>query len=116
DRGPGMTGRRGFALLAVLWVVAALTAIVGLGLGALRIGAQGSANRLQLTRGRWAAVACLAIAEARWAKRRFTDTGTVNLGRQTRCTWRSDDPTARVNVNTATPTLLRAVARQVGTS
>jgi hypothetical protein len=109
-----MSGRRGFALLAVLWVVAALSAIVGLGLGALRTGARGSANRLQLTRGRWAADACLAIAEARWADHRFTDTTTVDLGRQTRCAWRADDPTARLNVNTTAPALLYALARQVG--
>jgi type II secretory pathway component PulK len=111
-----MTSRDGFALLAVLWVVAALTAIVGLGLGALRIDARGSVNRLELTRGRWAAEACLAIAEARWAGHRFTDTATVDLGRETRCAWRADDPTARVNGNAATPTLLYAVARQVGCS
>ena len=111
-----MRGRRGFALLAVLWVVAALAAIVGLGLGALRTGAQGSVNRLQLTRGRWAADACLAIAEARWAGHRFTDTATVDLGRGTRCAWRADDPTAQLNVNTASPTLLKAVARQIGVS
>jgi hypothetical protein len=109
-----MTSRDGFALLAVLWVVAALTAIVGLGLGALRIGALGSANRLELTRGRWAAEACLAIAEARWAGHRFTDAATVDLGRKTRCAWRADDPSARVSVNTASPTLLYAVARQFG--
>ncbi|HWZ28404.1 MAG TPA: hypothetical protein VNX15_07575 [Gemmatimonadales bacterium] len=109
-----MIERRGFALLAVLWVVAALTAMVGLGLGALRIGAQGSANRLQLTRGRWAAEACLAVAAARWAGHRFTDTAAVDLGRQTRCAWRADDPTARLNVNTAAPAVLYALARQVG--
>jgi len=109
-----MIGRRGFALLAVLWVVAALSAIVGLGLGALRIGAQASANRVELTRGRWAADACLAIAEARWTRHRFSDTGTVDLGR-TGCSWRADDPTARVNVNTAPATLLYALAQQVGT-
>jgi hypothetical protein len=111
-----MTDRGGFALLAVLWVVAALTAIVGLGMGALRVGAQESANRLQLTRGRWAAEACLAIAEARWAGQRFTDTAAVDLGRDTRCAWRADDPTARLNVNTASAALVYSVARQVGTS
>jgi len=108
-----MTGRRGFALLAVLWVVAALAAIVGLGLGTLRIGARGSANRLELARGRWAAEACLAIAQARWNEHRFTDTASVDLGRETWCSWRADDPTARVNINTAPATLLLALVQHV---
>lgn len=105
-----MNHRDGFALLAVLWVIAALSALVGLGLGALRIGAGASANRLELTRGRWAADACLAIAEARWVGRRLSDTGTIDLGRETSCAWRVEDPTARVNVNTAPREVLAALA------
>lgn len=92
--------RRGFALLAVLWVIAALAGIVGLGLGLLRVDAYSSANRLELERGRWAAEACLAIAEARWVEHRLADSATIDLGRTTSCHWRVDDPTAKLNANT----------------
>lgn len=105
-----MTARRGFALLAVLWVIAALSALVGLGLGALRVGAGASANRLELMRGQWAADACLAIAQARWVGHRLSDTATIALGRETSCAWRVEDPTARLNVNTAPREVLAALA------
>lgn len=101
--------RRGFALIAVLWVIAALTAIVGLAVAASRLGKQTSLNRLALTRGRWAAEACLAIAQARWAEHRLTDTETEDLGRGTHCAWRLVDVAARLNVNTANPAVLRSV-------
>ena len=101
-------------MLAVLWVLVALSAVVGLGVGAVRLGQTTSANRVFLIRGRWAAEACLAVAEARWAAHRLGDTATVDLGRETRCAWRVDDPTARVNVNTTSATLLHAVAQLQG--
>lgn len=106
--------RKGFALLAVLWVIAALSAVVGLGLASLRVEAGASGNRLELTRGRWAAEACLAIAQARWVSQRLPDTATVDLGRETRCAWRVEDPTARLNANTAPPAVLQGLAAQVG--
>lgn len=106
--------RNGFALLAVLWVIAALSAVVGVGLASLRVEAGASGNRLELTRGRWAADACLAIAQARWVTQTLRDTATVDLGRGTRCAWRVDDPTARVNVNTAPPAVLERLGVQLG--
>jgi DNA uptake protein ComE-like DNA-binding protein len=108
--------RRGFALLAVLWVITALAAVVGLGMGTLRVGAQVSANRLLLTRGRWGAEACLAIAQARGTAHRLQDTGTIDLGRGTRCAWRVDDPTAQLNVNTAAPSALERLGAGLGVS
>jgi len=93
--------RRGFALLTVLWLITALSAVVGLSLAATRLGQRTTTNRIALTRGRWAAEACLAIAQARWAARRFADTAMIDLGRGTWCRWRVEDPAARVNVNTA---------------
>jgi type II secretory pathway component PulK len=99
--------RRGFALIATLWVVAALATAVGLSLTATRLGQQTTLNRIALTRGRWAAEACLALAQARWTQGRLTDTTTVDLGRQTRCAWRTEDPTAKVNVNTVEVNVLR---------
>jgi hypothetical protein len=99
----------GFALIAVLWTVTALTAIVGLAVGAARLGQETSFNRLALTRGRWAAEACLAIVQARWVQHRLADSGSEGLGRDARCAWRLSDPTARLNVNVADPGELAAV-------
>ncbi len=99
--------RHGFALIATLWVVTALTTAIGLSLAATRLGQQTTLNRIALTRGHWAAEACLAIAQARWTQGRPTDTATVDLGRQTRCAWRTEDPTARVNFNTVEVDVLR---------
>lgn len=109
-----MIGRRGFALLAVLWVIVALAAIVGLGAGSARLGLDVTANRLRLTRGRWAAQACLSIAEARWADHRLTDTATVDLGRRTTCAWHVEDPTSRLNINTTDRTTLVRLCMATG--
>ncbi|HKV43578.1 MAG TPA: helix-hairpin-helix domain-containing protein [bacterium] len=98
--------RGGFALLAVLWVIAALAGIVGLGVGLMRVESLGSSNRLRLERARWSAEACLAIAQARWVEHSMPDTATIDLGRTTACRWRVDDPTARVNANTAPAAML----------
>jgi hypothetical protein len=99
--------RHGFTLIATLWVVTALAAAVGLSLAATRLGQQTSLNRIALTHTRWAAEACLAITQARWTQGRLTDTATVGLGRQTRCAWRTEDPTAKVNFNAVDPDVLR---------
>lgn len=106
--------RSGFALLAVLWVIAALTALVGLGLGATRLGALGLSNRLYLERDRWGADACLAIVEARWVAHRLADTATIDLGRGTTCRWRVDDPTACFNINVVAPGILADAAQGTG--
>jgi len=101
--------QRGFALIAVLWVIAVLAGTVGLAMAATGLGQRESFNRLQLTRGRWATAACLAIAQARWSQHRLADTATVDLGRRTRCRWALADVAARLNVNTADPEVLGAV-------
>ncbi len=98
--------RAGFALITVLWLVTALSAVVGLSLAATRLGQRAALNRIALARGRWAAEACLAIAQARWGQHRLADTATIDLGRQTWCRWQVEDPTARVNVNTADAEIL----------
>src|SRR5258705_427280 len=92
--------RKGFALLTVLWLITALSAVVGIALSTTRLGQRTTLNRIALTRGRWAAEACLAIVQARWTQHRLTDTATIDLGRGMRCDWRLEDATARVNVNT----------------
>ena len=101
--------RGGFALITVLWLITALAAMVGLSMTATRLGNQASANRIVLARGRWAAEACLAIAQARWTQQRLTDTATNDLGRELRCVWTVQDPSARVNLNTAAPELLQSL-------
>ena len=106
-RGPS---ERGFALLTVLWLITALATLVGLGLASTRLGTLTTRNRLLLTRGRWAAEACLAIADAHWAAGRLTDTASVDLGRGTWCAWRVEDPGARINVNTTERVVLDRLA------
>jgi len=101
--------RRGFALLTVLWLITALSAVVGLALATTRLGQRTTLNRIALTRGRWAAEACLAIVQARWTQHRLADTATIALGRGTQCTWRIEDPTRRVNLNTAEREVLENV-------
>ncbi len=106
-------GKGGFALLAVLWTITALAAVVGLVMASTRLGQQTTVNRILLARGRWAAEACLAIAQARWTQGKIGDTATIDLGRETRCAWRLEDPTAGINVNTAERETLSAVSRQL---
>ncbi|MEO8879626.1 MAG: hypothetical protein ABI446_04460 [Gemmatimonadaceae bacterium] len=59
-----MTRRRGFALLAVLWVIVALTAL-GVSLSLIARQALGAArNRIELTRAEWRAEGCMAQMRA----------------------------------------------------
>lgn len=99
--------RRGFALLAVLWTLVAVSAAVGGALVALKDGERATRNRVLLARGRWAAEACLAIAGARREAGRWSDAATIDLGRATRCAWHTQDPAARLNLNTADRALLQ---------
>jgi len=92
---------RGFALIAALWVIVALTSVVGLGVATTRLGQRTSLNRIALTRGRWAAEACLAITQRRWLQHRLSDTASIDLGRGTRCNWNVWDPGTRININLA---------------
>ncbi|MGH9262426.1 MAG: hypothetical protein ACRD08_21410, partial [Acidimicrobiales bacterium] len=73
----------------------------GLAIASTRLGHQATVNRILRARGRWAAEACLAIAQARRAQGKLADSATIDLGRDTRCAWRLQDPTAGINVNTA---------------
>jgi len=94
--------RRGFALLAVLWVLTALTALVGTGLLVARLGADTTRNRVLLARAEWAREACGEILQARFAvDPSVRAVEPVNLGRGTWCRAALDDPTAKLNLNTA---------------
>jgi hypothetical protein len=101
--------RNGFALITVLWLIAALASVVAVEVGEVRIGNLTSTNRIVLSRGRWAAEACLAIAQGRWTEHRLADSASFGLGRGTHCSWHVDDPTTRININTADVKMLRGV-------
>ena len=94
--------RRGFALLAVLWVLTAVTALVGTGMVVARLGAETTRNRVFLVRAEWAREACGEILLARFAADPSThEVPPVDLGRGTWCRASLDDPAARLNLNTA---------------
>jgi hypothetical protein len=100
--------RRGFALVAVLWLLAAVSALAG---GAIEVAGAGrleAINRLTLTRGRWASEACEAILRARFAAdQRAAGLDSVDLGRGTWCLAWMEDSVTRVDSDSAGPTGLR---------
>ena len=94
--------RRGFALLAVLWVLTALTALTGAGLLVARLGSETTRNRMLLARADWGREACGEILAARFAvDATIRGLDPMDLGRGTWCRALLDDPTAKLNVNLA---------------
>jgi hypothetical protein len=93
--------RHGFALVAVLWAIALLSGVAGLGTAGIRLGQRTTMNRIAMIRGRWAAEGCLAIAERRAAGGAVADTATIDLGRSVTCSWRITRPDALLDINTA---------------
>lgn len=94
--------RRGFALVAVLWALTALTVLTGAALSVARMGWQTTRNRIYLTRSGWAREACVEILLARYAQARSVrKVDTVDLGRGTWCVAKLEDPAAKMNVNVA---------------
>lgn len=91
--------QRGFALLAVLWVVAILGGALLVAGHDTRAGLAIGRNRAALVRGRWAAEACGEIARAHVEDRARDPV--VDLGRRVHCRWRVEDPGGRLNVNEA---------------
>lgn len=104
-----MRRRNGFALLAVLWLIAALGIVAAVGLAAGRTGAGATRNRILLSRSVWAREACIAILAARIAEDSAAAVGgagirslpPVDLGRGTWCDARVEDPSGRLNLNRA---------------
>src|SRR2546429_6423608 len=94
--------RRGFALLAVLWVLTALVVLAGAGFAVARTGSLTTRNRVLLARAGWAREACVEILLARYAQdpaiRRLDP---VDLGRGSWCAAALEDPAARLNLNLA---------------
>ncbi len=107
--------RRGFALLAVLWVITALTALTGAGLLVARIGSTTTRNRVLLARAEWAREACGEILLARFAADASVRAlEPIDLGRGTWCRASIHDPSGKVNLNTADRDVLARLFAQVG--
>jgi type II secretory pathway component PulK len=108
--------RRGVALLVVLWLLVALSALGAVSLGTAREGSAVSRNRIWLRRAEWAREACGEILMARWADRSFTERpdrlvnlDSTDLGRGSWCSARLENPNAKLNLNTADPSALGAL-------
>jgi type II secretory pathway component PulK len=101
---------RGFALLAVLWLLTALMVLGGVAVAVARTGSETTRNRILLTRAGWAREACMEILLARSAHDpsvRVLDS--IDLGRGTWCRATVEDPAANLNVNLADRSALVAV-------
>lgn len=94
--------RRGFALLAVLWLITALSALGAAGLLVARLGSATTRNRVLLARAEWAREACGEILQARFATdASMRAVSPVELGRGTWCRASIDDPSAKLELNAA---------------
>lgn len=109
-----LSKRSGFALLATLWLITALSVIGGVGVAIARTGSQTTRNRILLARSGWAREACVEILLARFARdAAVREVPRVDLGRGTWCRAQLDDPSARLNVNEADSTALdRLIGRR----
>jgi len=115
--------RRGFALIAVLWLLAALSMLAGGSLAVARSGLTASRNRILLAREAWAREACVEILLGRYAKagaevplsRKLagltSSLDSVGLGRETWCSAKLEDPSTRINLNLADPATISALLR-----
>jgi len=112
---------RGFALLAVLWTLTAVTALAGAALTVARLGSATTRNRILLARAAWAREACVEILLARWASlrdprsewRTTASIDSVDLGRGTWCAATLEDPSAKLNLNFADRPALVTVLQAV---
>ena len=105
---------RGFALLAVLWTLTAVTAFTGAALTVARLGTTTTRNRVLLARAAWAREGCVEILQARYAQDgsvRHLDS--VDLGRGTWCSATVEDPSAKLNPNLADRAALVIVLQAV---
>ncbi len=102
--------RRGFALLTVLWVVAALSGVAGATLALARAGSAASHNRITLTRAGWAREACAEIVLGRYTPdSTVKGVDTVDLGRGAWCRVEMVNTAATLDLNEASPEMLRSV-------
>jgi len=107
--------RRGFALLAVLWVLTALTALTGAGLLVARLGSETTRNRILFARAEWAREGCGEFLLARFAiDPTIRSLGPIDLGRGTWCRASLEDPAGGLNLNTADRQALVQLFKAVG--
>jgi len=109
--------RRGFALLAVLWTLTAITVLTGIAITVARLGSATTRNRVLLGRAAWAREACVEILQARYGQEASIHAlDSVDLGRGTWCTASLEDPSVKLNINLADrpalTTVLQAVVRR----
>ena len=105
---------RGFALLAVLWTLTAVTAFTGAALAVARLGSTTTRNRVLLARAAWAREGCVEILQARFAQdASVRDLHPVDLGRGTWCSATLEDPSAKLNLNLADRPALITVLQAV---
>ncbi len=102
--------RRGFALLAALWLIVVLTAVAGTAIATARTGLATSQNRLWLRRSEWAREACAQILVSQWHGN-LADLAVpeTDLGNGVRCYATVGLVAARVNINHAYPATLRRI-------
>jgi len=106
--------RRGFALLAVLWTLTAITMLTGAAMVVARLGSTTTRNRVLLTRAGWAREACTEILQARYAQDPFVRRlDSVDLGRNTWCSAVLEDPSMKLNLNLSDRAALVTVLRSV---
>jgi general secretion pathway protein K len=107
--------RRGFALLAVLWTLTAVTVLTAAALAGARLGSATTRNRILLARAGWAREACVEILQARYAQdASIRHLDPVDLGRGASCSATLEDPSAKVNFNLADRPALVSVLQAVG--
>ena len=106
--------QRGFALLAVLWTLTAITMLTGAAMVVARLGSTTTRNRVLLTRGGWAREACTEILQARYAQDPFVRRlDSVDLGRNTWCSAALEDPSMKLNLNLSDRAALVTVLQSV---
>lgn len=104
--------QRGIALLSTLWLVAALSVVTASTLLLARVERDSALNRVTLARARWAADACLAIADGeRGETPQLRDVDSTPLGDEVWCRATMEDLGQRVALDAANAEIL---ARLVG--
>ena len=104
--------RRGIALLATLWLLAALSVVVAGALTLARLERGTAINRVALARGRWAAEGCLALVQAQFARDSIPHAvDSTDLGGGLWCRASIEDIGARLGVDIVNAEALTRVVR-----
>lgn len=102
--------RRGIALLATLWTIAALSVVAAGALTVARVERDTAVARVALARGRFAAEACLALLQGELAKGNpLADVDSTDLGGGAWCRASVEDLGARLSAEIANADLLVAL-------